>query len=242
MVLICHQRSAQLVCWSEAGPPEIDTHPKFNSSPLKNDGTGRRIIYFPIGVISVTFHGKTRCSTSAGELYWAFELQQLRFTVWTMQLEVLLQSELCKWYRGWKPAWGLPRSFVATLKVAMWQCAKKWQLWKKKQPYIDLYNIYIYWLVVSNLFYFHPEPLGLNDPIWSNGLAQPPTSIIIYENCSSGKNNHLQKSPFISVILRLKAETDQSSCCTFVACRWWFHCWARLGSSVRGWCLDSSCS
>lgn len=35
--------------------------------------------------------------------------QQLRFTVWTMQLEVLLQSELCKLYLGWFQLtwWGL---------------------------------------------------------------------------------------------------------------------------------------
>ena len=53
----------------------------------------------------------------------------------------------------------------------------EWMRYLNFEPYRGIY-IYRIWLVVSNIFYFYPDPWG-NDPIWqsyfSNGLVQAPT-------------------------------------------------------------------
>ena len=58
-------------------------------------------------------------------------------------------------------------------------------------------------MVISNIFYFHPEPWG-NDPIWrayfSNGLVQPPTStylcvyVKMYRWCIAARWNEKWKT------------------------------------------------
>ncbi len=119
MVLICHQRSAQLVCWSEAGPPEIDTHPKFNSSPLKNDGTGRRtILTFLLGFRQTVtlFTGRDSLFNFAGGGNSpAAKVYGLNNAVGSASPERAMQ--VVPWREFFSLRVG-PRSFVATLKVA----------------------------------------------------------------------------------------------------------------------------
>ena len=67
--------------------------------------------------------------------------------------------------------------------VSWMGCEKTPTSWVIPLPpgWFNMY-IYIYQVVVSNMFYVHPEPWG-NDPIWrayfSDGL-KPPTSIYTY--------------------------------------------------------------
>ena len=58
---------------------------------------------------------------------------------------------------------------MSTLNEFWWPTiAKNWKkggFWNIRIFTRTYVYIYIYWVVVSNIFYFHPEPWG-NDPIW----------------------------------------------------------------------------
>ena len=83
-----------------------------------------------------------------------------------------------------------------------------------------LTNVLPFSVVVSNIFYFHPDPWG-NDPIWrsyfSNGLVQPPTRLPLFcfQTCLALESYQPVEGVFLDGTFGLIAMLGSCSFCRF---------------------------